>query len=415
MYRIKFLLCFSVLTTITSTSAIAQPLELSMKKLETKIAQQIAKHPEVIAAKQAMTGKLYLADGLEKAIYNPELNTVYEREGSDNNYLIGINQSIDRSNKRGSRTQQAAFARIQAKENYNNIMQNKMAQALTTLVAYQAINDKAKLVLKQEQQLEGLLDIVKQRNKTGDIGQLDTELAYLTLSQKFAQAASIQAEKRRVGAQLKEILPEWQLTDFNMPDTLFEFNRSFEPESLANSHPAVLAAKAQWDVMQITAELAQKNKKADPTFGINVGKVASDNLLSLNCSIPLNLRNNFNNEFKAAIQQALAAESNYLSVKRNQYYAIVGSQEAANEYQMRYRKWKNLMQGRDANSENLLQKQWTLGDISTTEYFLTLQQRTEGLLAGIELEQEYQNSLILLLLDTAQFSIQQATTIGTLK
>ena len=59
---------------------------------------------------------------------------------------------------------------------------------------------------------------------------------------------------------------------------------------------------------------------------------------------------------------------------------------------------------------SLLQKQWKVGDISTTEYLLTLQQRTEGLLAGIELEQEYQFALIQLLLDTAQLYPTQATT-----
>jgi hypothetical protein len=65
------------------------------------------------------------------------------------------------------------------------------------------------------------------------------------------------------------------------------------------------------------------------------------------------------------------------------------------------------MRGRGENSENLLQKQWNIGDISTSEYLLTLQQRTEGLIAGIELEQDYNLSIIQLLLDTAQLNISQ--------
>ena len=126
--------------------------------------------------------------------------------------------------------------------------------------------------------------------------------------------------------------------------------------------------------------------------------------------MPLNIRNNFSLQYKAANQQAIAAESSYLAAVRKQKFAIQASKLALNEYDNRYKRWRTLMQGRGENSESLLQKQWKVGDISTTEYLLTLQQRTEGLLAGIELEQEYQFALIQLLLDTAQLYPTQATT-----
>ena len=60
-----------------------------------------------------------------------------------------------------------------------------------------------------------------------------------------------------------------------------------------------------------------------------------------------------------------------------------------------------MIQGRDKSFEDLLTKQWQLGDISTTNYLLTLQQRTQGLLAGIQLEQNYKNAIINYLTDTA--------------
>ena len=374
------------------------------------IAQQVETHPEIIAARQAMSGELYLADGLEKAIYNPELSTELENEGSDKNYLIGINQSLDRSDKRGSRSRQAVFARIEAKENYKLIVQQKIAQALTVLIDYQTIDEKVQLVLEQESQLESLLDIVKQRADSGDLGQLDAELAYLTLSQKFAQAASIQAQKRRIEAQLTEIIPNWQSQSIKLPESIFQEDKKVEAESVVDNHPSVTAAKAQWEMMEMMAELAQKNKKSDPTVGINVGKTAGDNLVSLNFSMPLNFRNNFSSESQAAQQQALSAESNYLNIKRSQFYKIVGSQDAVDAYRSRYLKWNLLMHGRDKNSEKLLQNQWRIGDISTTEYLLTLQQRTEGLLSGIELEQAYKTAIIQLLLNTAQLKQTKVST-----
>lgn len=410
MYKTYILLIFCILSAVTSQRAIANPSGQNLNWWIKHIAQQIETHPEVIAARQAMSGELYLADGLEKAIYNPELNSEYENEGSDKNYLIGINQSLDRSDKRGSRSRQAVFARIEAKENYKLIVQEKIAQALTVLIDYQTIDEKVQLVLEQESQLESLLDIVKQRADSGDLGQLDAELAYLTLSQKFAQAASIQAQKRRIEAQLTEIIPNWQSQTTDLPENIFQEYEKAKVELVVENHPSVSAAKAQWEVMEMMAELAQKNKKSDPTIGINVGKTAGDNLVSLNFSMPLNFRNNFSSESQAAQQQALSAESNYLNLKRYQYYKIVGSQDVVHEYSNRYRKWNLLMQGRDKNSEKLLQNQWSIGDISTTEYLLTLQQRTEGLLSGIELEQEYKTAVIQLLLDTAQLKQTKAST-----
>lgn len=410
MYKKTFILIFCVFVTITSQSAHTKSSEQNLNWWIKHITQQVQSHPEVIAAKQAMSGELYLADGLEKAIYNPELNSEYEKEGSDKNYSIGVNQSIDRSDKRGSRSRQAVFARVEAREYYNLILQEKIAEALTVLIEYQTIDEKSQLILEQERQLESLLDIVKQRVNSGDLGQLDAELAYLTLSQKFAESASIQAQKRRIEAQLTELIPDWQSQPVNLPESVFQEDNTVEAQLVVNEHPSVTTAKAQWDVTEMMAELAQKNKKSDPTIGLNVGKSAGENLVSLNFSMPLKIRNNFSSEFQAAQQQALSAESNYLNIKRNQYYKIMGSQQAVHEYKKRYRKWNLLMDGRDENSEKLLQNQWRVGDIGTTEYLLTLQQRTEGLLSGIELEQEYKTAVIQLLLDTAQLKQTRALT-----
>ena len=118
--------------------------------------------------------------------------------------------------------------------------------------------------------------------------------------------------------------------------------------------------------------------------------------------MPLNFRNDFSEEYKAAREQALAAESAYLNAKRSQYFEIIGSQKAVREYKKRFQKWQKLMQGRDKDSELMLEKQWKIGDIGTSDYFLTLQQRTDGLLSGITLEQDYKTAVIQLLLDTAQ-------------
>ena len=71
-------------------------------------------------------------------------------------------------------------------------------------------------------------------------------------------------------------------------------------------------------------------------------------------------------------------------------------------YQKNYQRWQQLMDGRGKRSGDLLQKQWQSGDVSTTEYLLALQQRAEGLNAGIELQSQFQLSQIDWLLQVGQ-------------
>ncbi len=406
----RYLVATSLIVVAISVSAIeeSQPDFLWLK-------QQIVKHPQVLAARQSMKASLYQADSLEKATYNPELSTDFGNEGPDRTYTLGINQTIDWTNKRGSRKQQAVFARISAQKNYAFVLQTKMAEALNALINWQAIKNQSQLVTEQENQLENLLEIVKKRTKSGDLGQLDAELAYLSLSQRFGQSARVQAQLRRIEASLGELLPDWNKRKITLSQSQWSHVIDKTAEKLVDDHPAVQAAKAQWEISVFAAEIALKRKKPDPTIGVGAGKLGRDNVLSLSLSIPLYVRNNFSLLYKAADQQAMASEANYHAVRRKQLFAIKASQAALKEYKRRFQKWQNLMQGRDKNSENLLQKQWSIGDISTTEYLLTLQQRTAGLIAGIELEQEYQSALIQLLLDTAQLDTTQAQTTETMK
>lgn len=56
-----------------------------------------------------------------------------------------------------------------------------------------------------------------------------------------------------------------------------------------------------------------------------------------------------------------------------------------------------LSQGRVQRSADLLEKQWQVGDLSTSEYLQALGQRAESLQTGIELEKQAQLGLIELL------------------
>ncbi len=366
------------------------------------LSMQINKHPDIIAAKEEMNAVFSNAEGNKQPLYNPELETGYEREGDANNYSIGINQTIDLWDKRESKEQQANFSLTQASKHFDFLVQEKTAQALQALVTWQAAKKQAVIAQEQEKQLETLLDIVKDRQKAGDLGQVDAELTFLSLSQMLNVTAKVQVQLKQAEAQTKELLRDWTPDKEVIPaQGLTITNYQLSPQWL-EQHPLVLAAKAQWKITRSEAQLALLETKADPTIGINAGKNDRENVLGVTFSMPLNIRNNYSAQARAANQQAIAAEENFRSVMRKQRFAIQSSTDTLITYQKNYQRWQQLMDGRGKRSGDLLQKQWQSGDVSTTEYLLALQQRAEGLNAGIELQSQFQLSQIDWLLQVGQ-------------
>ncbi len=405
------LVCLS----LSSSLMAQQPLNSPSKSPNDWLNQQISQHPEIVAAKAAMQSLVTNAKGQQLPIYNPELETGFEREGSANNYAVGINQTIDWWNKQGARTTQADFIITQAKQNFHYLWQSKIAQALQALVQWHSAKKRADIALAQEKQLGTLLDVVKQRQKTGDLGEIDAELTFLSLSQRLNQTAQAQVALQQAQARVKALLPDWQPQLQLLPENGFNidnYDLSMQlRQQYLTQHPLVLAAKAQWQSSQSDAKLATLNAKADPTIGVSVGETDREKTLGVSFSMPLNIRNNYSTQITAANQQALSLEANLQAVLRQQKFAIQASTDTVKIYQQSYFRWKKLMQGRDKRSQKLLTTQWQSGDISTPEYLLALSQRAEGIYAGIELETQFKLSQIEWLLQLGQIN----TTLKQLK
>ena len=149
-------------------------------------------NPDVIAAKENMNSVFSLAENLEQPLYNPELETEYEREEESNNYRIGFSQTIDWWDKRSVRTQQATFSRTAAIQAFRVAKQQKVTEALEAIIQWQGASRRAVLAIEQEAQLGTLLDLIQSRQRSGDLGQVDAELTYLGLSRRLNETAQAQ-------------------------------------------------------------------------------------------------------------------------------------------------------------------------------------------------------------------------------
>ena len=152
----------------------------------------------------------------------------------------------------------------------------------------------------------------------------------------------------------------------------------------------------------MAAELARLDTKAEPTLGINTGKDSNEDVIGLTFSMPLNVRNNFSAERRAAAEKALSAEAKFHSVQRKQKYRIQAATNIAQQYQKQFQRWKSLFAKNNTQNQKLLEKQWYTGDLSTSDYLLALQQNMAGALSGIELQEKFQLSIIDWLTATGQ-------------
>ncbi len=390
MYQhlLKFILLGAICALYLPTQAYSAPFD--QDTWTNWFNQQIQHHPHIIAEKEKMQVTLALIEGQQQPLYNPELETELEREGKANNYLIGINQTIDWWDKRQIYINQAPSSQVIAQQELRLVIQEKIATALQTLVQWHAAKQLAKLAQEQEKQLDTLTTLVADRQKAGDLGQVDAELTFLRLSQKLNETAQAKAQLKEVEIRVNELLPDWSTQKSFIPAFFWSVIPTENNQQELEQHPKIAIAKANWRVLEHSTTLARLEAKSDPNLGINVGKNDGDNTIALNLSIPLPVRNTYRSEIRAAKQNVLSAKANYLKIKRKQQFMIKASQAIRQEYQKRFARWQTLMQGRSERITQLLKQQWQSGDMSTTEYLLALQQHTEGLIAGIELQKQYQ-------------------------
>ncbi|MFV1923086.1 MAG: TolC family protein [Methylotenera sp.] len=358
------------------------------------LASQLQQHPDVAAAHEQWTGSNASADGLEQPLYNPEFSSELGRSGQDNNFTLGIQQTVDWWDRRSVGQDKAVFMRLAADAYYRQQLLEKAAVALSALVEWQTTERAASIAEDQKKQLNTLLDLAVKRQKAGDIGSIDAELAFLSLSQQLAQAAEIEVALQKAENSVRELLPQWTANKGGIPEAFWPSEPADVSDNDLLSHPLVQNAHAQWQVSNEEAVAARLAVKADPTFGVNAGRDGGDNLIGLTFSMPLNVRNNFSAEKRAANSAALEHEARFQAVYRKQRFNWQAAKTAWRRYQEQYLLWQTTVQGRVNNSAELLERQWQSGDLSTTDYLQALNQRTDSLQAGIHLEKQTRLALI---------------------
>ena len=356
------------------------------KSLGTFVERVWDRSPVVQQAKAALEAAQARAAGAARPLYNPELEVETERTDVDT-VAIGLNQTMDWSRQREALAGIAGGEVEVAQSGLSQIRQQIAAEALDALVRYATARARQDLARQRTVLMKRFADAVAQRREAGDMDALDDSLARMAYTEALMQEA--ESDSLRAEAQA-DLFAVSGLTEKDWPAVPARLSGppSAVPEDLLASLPSLRVLRQQWDVAKARAELARRQRRPDPTFGLRAGREDSETLLGISVALPLYVRNNFSAEAAAALHDAVAAEQAYREAYRR---ARARLDLALARYRNTVQAWEAwLANGQEAYHQqaSLLDRLWQTGELTATDYLIQAKQNVETLDAAIALAGE---------------------------
>jgi len=356
-----------------------------------QLQMQLQSHPRwqrLMQLDQAATAEVSAA---AQPLYNPELELSYD-EKSDASWQAGFRQQIDLYDKR-SVAQTIASSDQALSRLARTLEQNALlAQSLNGLIEQGRARQQLQLARLQLELTDRLVELTATRVQAGDLNEVDQQLVQLSRNDALFTVSQARQQLQQAGAEVRNLLGARQI---ELPEQLI----SAIPEqpgfaALNQQLPRVQLAQLQAQRSRQQVEQARLNRKADPTIGFGLGEDGDEQVITLSLSVPLNIRNSYGAEVEAAEARSLAEDQSLQnSLLRNRNALESRWQQLESRWQMLTR-WPGRQSGSQSGLERQLEKQWRLGDLTTTAYLQGLQQRNEMLSASIELQAQLDRSWI---------------------
>ena len=370
--------------------------------LSSLIQQFLPSHPRLIAAQAELDAAVERYNASTYAIYNPELELDAE-ETTIRTSTVGLSQTIDWGDQQGANTQIAKFQLDAAKANFKQERQKLISDLLIIAGDYK---NKIRLAALSNQRLKLMKDfyaLAKQKYSAGDLNQVELDLAQLAYSESIFKNAQVLAEYTQTeqtfyamfGAIAEKQLPE-------IPADFQKVSLPAELESFLMALPQVQKTRAIVAANKNIIALRQAESSADPSIAIRGGKEDKESLVGVTLTIPINIRNNFTAEIKAAQQDYLQSEQLAQQAWKNLRRDIISQTRHYELTRNAWQQWRLSGQASIQRQLNLLKRLWRTGDLSTTDYLVQIKQNLDTQSAGIELHTTLWASWLMWLDSTAQ-------------
>lgn len=334
----------------------------------------VESNPRVQAARAALDSSRAMESAAGSPLYNPELEAGYE-SSVDQTWQVGIGQKIDWNGKRAAREAVAASDRQSVENQYLLTRRELAIELLSALASYQISIQHNELATERQRLMGEFSGLAEKRFNAGDLNQIEVNLAALSHVDSQIQRATAAADLAEARQHVRSIVPiaisdQWPSVDLKLPP----IPAVSDPQALVLQLPEIRAAKRKVDAAGALVELREREKRPDPTIVVRAGQEADSTLIGVNLLIPLNIRNPFKYEVSAAVAEQDRAQQqvNELLLQANSRF-----QSATERYELSRRAWEIWLQtGKISlqSQDDLLQRMWEAGELSTTEFLVQLRQ-----------------------------------------
>lgn len=350
------------------------------------VRQVVDTHPSVSAARAALDASSAYESAASRPLYNPELE--FEAEDTDvETRTVGISQTLDWGGKRRARLTVAEAERRSVEAEFTTVRWQVSVGLLTALAAYQTETDRRQLAEARAKAMQEFADLSRQRFDGGDISQVEFDLAVLANSQarmQLATATTGVAESKQAVINFVGRMPvtRWPRLDVELPPITATGAR---PEELVMALPQVRAAQLNTEAASAKVNLRERERRMDPTLSLRGGKEGDDDLVALNVTIPLPLRNSYRYEVSAADAEFRQAKEVLSDVSRRAYSRFLGATERYEIAQAAWQDWQDTGDVSLQSQDETLRRLWQAGEISTTDYLVQFKQTLDTGESALEL------------------------------
>lgn len=323
----------------------------------------------------------------DQPVYNPELEL--ESEKTDiSSYSVGINQTIDWSDIRGAKIGLANQELIISQSEFTMVQQRIAMKVLNALAGYDASEKLLSLARKRQSLMQQFNDTTSLRYAAGDIGRLDTLLSSVAFNeakiQKLNRENELVIKDSILRASSSINLSSWPELQQQYPAP----PEKPDTQNLLASLPGLNVSRYRWHAAKAGIELVRSETSANPSVGISGGREDTESLFGFTLSVPIQVRNNYRDEVRAASQLAVQYEQMFLNNRQN---ALIRIENSINQYRKLFdalQSWVHQGQTDLDEQMQLLNQMWVSGEISATDYLIQAKQNIDTQETVVELSEK---------------------------
>jgi outer membrane protein, heavy metal efflux system len=345
-------------------------------------------NPRVQAARLALDASGAYRDAASRPLYNPELSLDAEDSDTETR-AIGISQTLDWGGKRKARAAVAESDRMVVEAEYLAARWAVTVELLDGLAEHQTGLERENLAEARRALMDDFASLAKRRFEAGDLNQVELSLATLAFTDARIQKATAGAALAEARQSVRNLTPrsspeQWPTLPAQMPELP---QSATDPQSLVLALPDVLAARRQVETANATVTLRERERRPDPTISVAGGRESGENLVGVNVTIPLFVRNGFNHEVTAAIAERSQAKQISNDVMQRAYARLTSAAERYELSRGAWGDWQLTGQSSLTSQTEQLQKLWQAGELSTTDYLVQLRQTLDVQESALDLRQ----------------------------